>query len=49
MQQLCIRSYIDHGHEFHLCLGPTQGVPEGTIIKDANAFVSRERAKEISA
>jgi|SRR5579862_3242861 len=47
MQQLCIRSYIDHGHEFHLYVaGPTKGVPEGTIIKDANAFVSENERRK---
>ncbi len=47
MQQLCIRSYIDHGHEFHLYVaGPTKGVPEGTIIKDANAFVSESERRK---
>lgn len=42
IQQLCIRSYIDHGHEFHLyTAGPTKGVPEGTVVRDANAFMSK--------
>lgn len=43
IQQLCIKSYMDHGHEFHLyTAGPTKGVPEGTILKDANPFLPQQ-------
>ena len=47
IQQLCIKSYMDHGHEFHLYVaGPTRGVPEGTIVEDANAYVSASERKK---
>jgi mannosyltransferase OCH1-like enzyme len=47
IQQLCIKSYMDHGHEFHLYVaGPTKGVPEGTIVEDANAYVSASERKK---
>src|SRR5208282_2715907 len=40
MQQLCVKSYMDHGHEFHLYISePTEGIPDGAIVKDANAIV----------
>jgi hypothetical protein len=33
IQKLCIQSYIDHGHEFHLYISePTSGVPEKTVV-----------------
>ncbi len=33
IQKLCIRSYQDYGHEFHLYTnGPVGGVPEGTVL-----------------
>jgi hypothetical protein len=42
MQQLCMKSYMDNGHEFHLyTAGPCAGVPEGVIVEDANAFMSQ--------
>jgi len=47
MQQLCIKSYMDHGHEFHLyTAGPTKGVPEGTIVEDANAYISADERRK---
>jgi hypothetical protein len=37
MERLCISSYLYHGYEFHLyTYNPVAGVPDGTIIKDAN-------------
>jgi mannosyltransferase OCH1-like enzyme len=40
MQQLCIKSYIDNGHEFHLYISePTTDIPEGVIVKDANKIL----------
>jgi hypothetical protein len=40
MEQLCIRSFLANGHEFHLyCYHPITGVPENTIIKDASEIV----------
>jgi hypothetical protein len=36
IQKLCIRSYQNAGHDFHLWVTePTAGVPEGTIVRDA--------------
>ena len=40
MERLSIRSYLAHGHEFHLySYGPVWGYPKGTIIKDAREIV----------
>ena len=37
MEQLCIRSFLAHGHEFHLyTYNDVAGIPEGTVIKDGN-------------
>lgn len=36
MEQMCIQSYQQQGHEFYLYVyEPVEGVPAGTIIKDA--------------
>lgn len=41
IQKLCIRSFQDHGHIFHLyTYGNVEGVPDGTIIKNAEQIVS---------
>src|ERR1700693_4359840 len=35
IQKLCIRSFQDHGHEFHLYVPidiPVAGIPEGTVV-----------------
>ena len=40
MEQLCIRSYLRVGHEFHLySYEPVHGVPPGTVIRDANEII----------
>lgn len=40
MEILCIKSYIYHGHEFHLySYNPVDHLPNGTIIKDANEIL----------
>lgn len=40
MEQLSIRSFLRHGHEFHLfTYGPVDNVPEGVVLKDANAVI----------
>ena len=40
LEKICIRSFLKNGHEFHLyTYGTVAGVPEGTIVKDANAIV----------
>jgi hypothetical protein len=37
MEVLCIRSYMQHGHAFHLYVyNEVENIPPGTIIKDAN-------------
>ena len=37
LEKLCIQSFIDHGHEFHLyTYADIGGVPDGTTIKDGN-------------
>lgn len=43
IQKLCINSYLNKGHEFHLyTLQPVIGTPEGTVVKDANEFMTRK-------
>ncbi|MFT4769143.1 MAG: mannosyltransferase OCH1-like enzyme, partial [Glaciecola sp.] len=43
-EKLCIRSFQHHGHEFHLYVyDDVDGIPSGTIIKDANTVVPAER------
>jgi len=40
MEEVCIRSYLSHGHEFHLYVYDTiKNVPDGTILKDANHII----------
>ena len=40
MQQLCIKSYIDNGHEFHLYITePTSGIPDGAIVHSTDEIV----------
>src|SRR4026207_1011099 len=43
MEQLSIKSFIDNGHEYHLYVyEDVEGIPKGTIIKNADEVVSRE-------
>lgn len=43
LEKLSIKSFIDNGHEYHLyTYGNVKGVPEGTVIKDANEIVQKE-------
>jgi hypothetical protein len=40
MEQLCIRSFLANGHEFHLyTYQPMEGIPEGTIHRDGNEIL----------
>jgi Glycosyltransferase sugar-binding region containing DXD motif/Alpha 1,4-glycosyltransferase conserved region len=40
VQQLSIRSFLAHGHEYHLyTYGPVHDVPEGTILRDASEIL----------
>jgi len=44
MERLCITSYLHHGHPFHLYVyQETEGVPEGTTIKDGNEIIPAEK------
>ena len=43
-EQLCIRSFQQHGHDFHLyAYKDLQNVPENTILKDANEIISEDK------
>lgn len=49
MERLCIRSFQDNGHEFHLYVyGDVGEVPSGTIIKDANEIVPETESKQFN-
>lgn len=40
IEQLCVRSYLDHGHEFHLyTYRPVANVPEGATLRDAREIL----------
>lgn len=42
LEQLCLKSFIDHGHEFHLYTYEEVGnVPDGVIIKDGNEILDK--------
>ena len=44
MERLCVKSYLDNGHEFHLYTYETlTGLPAGATIKDANEVIPREQ------
>ncbi|MGE9314222.1 glycosyltransferase [Niabella sp. CJ426] len=45
IEQLCIRSFLANGHEFHLYSYETnlKNCPDGVILKDANEIVPHER------
>ena len=37
LEKLCVQSFIDHGHEFHLyTYADIGGVPDGAVVKDGN-------------
>ena len=39
-EQLCVKSFVDNGHEFHLYIyGDVKNIPEGVIVKDGNEIV----------
>lgn len=43
MEALAIRSFLSHGHPFHLyCYDHVDGVPAGTILKDGNEILPRD-------
>jgi hypothetical protein len=42
MEQLCISSFLRHGHVFHLYVyQQTEGIPAGTVVLDGNQAASR--------
>lgn len=44
MEQMCIRSYQQQGHDFYLYVyEPVDGVPAGTIIRDAAEILSPDK------
>src|SRR4051812_3704310 len=44
MERLSICSFLSHGHEYHLYLyDEVEGVPAGTVVKDANEVLPRSR------
>jgi len=44
MEKLCISSFLINGHAFHLYVyDDVEGIPEGTVVMDANEIIPRER------
>ncbi len=44
MEQLSISSFLQNGHAYHLYVyDAVEGVPKGTVLKDANEIISSER------
>src|SRR5229473_6890984 len=44
MEELSIRSFLAHGHEYHLyTYGPVKNVPGGAVLKDANEIIPSAR------
>lgn len=44
MEQLCISSFLQNGHQFHLYVyDEMRNIPPGTIIKDGNEILPAER------
>ena len=40
MEQLSAKSFIDHGHTYHLyTYGDVKNIPEGVIVKDGNEIL----------
>jgi len=43
-EQLCIKSFLHHGHEFHLyTYNDVKGIPAGVIIKDGNQILDQSK------
>jgi hypothetical protein len=43
VEQLCIKSFLDNGHEFHLyTYEEVQNIPAGTIVCDGNDILDKE-------
>ena len=44
MEDLSIRSFLAHGHEYHLyTYGRIDNVPDGVVIMDANEIISADK------
>jgi mannosyltransferase OCH1-like enzyme len=44
MEQLCISSFLHHGHDFHLYVyQETAGIPSGTVVLDGNSILPADR------
>jgi len=44
MEQLCIASFLHHGHSFHLYVyQDTAGIPAGTVVLDGNTVLPADR------
>ncbi len=40
MEKLCVQSYLDNGHEFHLYVyDNVEGIPSGAVVKDGNEIL----------
>ncbi len=44
MEELSIRSFMAHGHEYHLyTYGQVDNLPEGTVVRNADEIISSEK------
>lgn len=44
LEKLCIQSFLDHGHEFHLyTYADIRGIPDGVAVKDGNEILSESK------
>ena len=44
LEKLCIQSFIDNGHEFHLhTYADIGGIPAGAVVKDANEILPADK------
>ena len=44
LEKLCIQSFIDHGHEFHLyTYAELGGIPHRAVVKDGNEILSADK------
>ncbi len=44
VEKLCIQSFLDNGHEFHLyTYGEVAGIPGGAIVKDGNEIIPADK------
>ena len=47
MEQMCIQSFLDHGHEFHLfAYDDIRNVPRGTVVRDARTIMPLADSKD---